>query len=90
MAEIAGDFSQEPDPMWYEVSSQIYDALDSHEFAAIIQDREVYYVTLPSDYNRVGQVFSNSRVFWTVTGWRLRPKVIYEVPGVEGCDLKVE
>jgi hypothetical protein len=90
MDELTSETGQGPDPLWYEVSTQIKYALDSHTFAAIIQDREVFRAALSDEYKPVGTVFSNSRVFWPVTGWRLRPEVIYKAPGVEGCDLKIE
>jgi hypothetical protein len=90
LSELTSEFSREPDPMWYEVGSQIKHALDSHSIAVVIQDREVFSAALSDEYSPVGTVFGNSRVFFPVTGWRLRPEVIYKAPGVEGCDLKVE
>jgi hypothetical protein len=89
-AELAGFFGGGPDPLWEEVKGQIESALRSRSFAGVIQDNFVFGELSSDEYEPVGRVFSRDDLFWPVTGWRIRPEVIYQPVGRETCDLEVE
>jgi hypothetical protein len=85
MGELIGIFRGERDPLWYEVQDQIQLALDTRTVSVVIQDGQIFPSATSPDYIETRQVFDNQLVFWTVTGWKIRPEVIYEPIDAKSC-----
>jgi hypothetical protein len=85
MGELRGNFGGKADPLWDEVLSQIQLSLDTHTFAAVIQDNQVFRDAISSSYVETGQVFDNDLVFWPVAGRKVRPETVYVPVGVGNC-----
>jgi hypothetical protein len=85
MGELRGNFGGKADPLWDEVLSQIQLSLDTHTFAAVIQDNQVFRDAISSSYVETGQVFDNDLVFWPVAGRKVRPETIYVPMGAGNC-----
>ena len=90
MGELRGSFGGKADPLWDEVLMQIQRSLNSHAFAAIIQDNQIFRDAISPSYIEAGQVFENDLVFWTITGRKIRPQTIYQPASGGGCLLSVE
>lgn len=52
-------------------------SLDERRFSAIIVDHRWFDEELRANYDSVGVVFTDTSVFWPVTGWRIRPTSIF-------------
>jgi hypothetical protein len=90
MGELRGSFGGKADPLWDEVLDQIQRSLDSHTFAAIVQDNQLFRDALSGSYVETGRVFEKDLVFWPVTGRKIRPETLYEPANGGGCLLTVD
>lgn len=61
------------------LTSEIRDAIREKRFNAIIIDSDVYTFQKDIDdyYTKQGPIFEEEGVFWPVTGYRVRPELIY-------------
>lgn len=86
--QALGDvFRGKDGPLKVELEAEIAGALEKREFEAIILDRRWRYMDrIARGYEERGPVFESGGVFWPVTGWRIRPQVVYVRKGVEGLD----
>ena len=90
MGELRGSFGGRPDLLWDEVLNQIQMELDAQTFAVVIQDNQVFRDATSPNYIEFGKVFQTEHVFWTITGRKIRPEVIYEPTNSSGCLLGSE
>jgi len=62
-----------------ELNKDLFKAIRQHRFGAIILDgrRRLFERDIRKYYRRGGPVFRQRNVFWTVTGKRTRPQIMY-------------
>lgn len=62
-----------------DLANQIYRAVAEHKFAAVVTNQPEHLSSFPFEtfYTRQRPLFEDTDVFWTVTGFRSRPSVIW-------------
>lgn len=75
--DVIGQFGGDPDPISRQLTNDLQQAITTHHFAAIITDVPWNTVSLEPHYQAEPLPFSSEDIFWTRTGWRLRPTLFY-------------
>jgi 4-amino-4-deoxy-L-arabinose transferase-like glycosyltransferase len=74
--EVVGGLGGEPKEEGKKLENEIAQAIREKRFSAIIQDMDCFK-DIERYYTIQRPVFSDETIFWTVTGARTRPQVIY-------------
>jgi len=77
--DIRGLYGGKPKKDAGELNKDLFKAIRQHRFGAIILDgrRRLFERDIRKYYRRGGPVFRQRNVFWTVTGKRTRPQIMY-------------
>ncbi len=66
----------------------IRERLGEKRYRAIVLDHRWFDQEMRANYDSVGIVFEDENVFWPVTGWRIRPSMIWTPKAEETSDVE--